>query len=127
LRGASRSASNHSSITVRNGPNFGAGRPTGGRLTGGTGENNACFTVQRCTPRRTANPRIDSPSRSRSRLICSNCSTLDPIPSGAFRSSFMKLEQSAAHRTEVGPLQAVAVGPSEAVALTWLRGLQEWS
>ena len=38
LRGASRSASSHPSITARYGPNFGAGRPTGDRFTGGTGD-----------------------------------------------------------------------------------------
>jgi len=36
VRGAFRSTSSHPSITARNGPNFGAGLPTGTRLTGGT-------------------------------------------------------------------------------------------
>ena len=47
LRGASRSASSHSSITARYGPSFGAGLPTGERFAGGTGDANACFTVRR--------------------------------------------------------------------------------
>ncbi|MCA1697923.1 MAG: hypothetical protein LC790_03070 [Actinobacteria bacterium] len=38
-------------------------------------------TVRRCTRWRSASARIDSPSCSWSRLICSNSSTLDPIPS----------------------------------------------
>jgi hypothetical protein len=71
---------------------FGVGRPTGERFTGGTGDANACLTARRCAPCRSASARIDNPSRSRSRLICSNNSTLDPIPSGASRSSLMKLE-----------------------------------
>jgi hypothetical protein len=50
LGGASRSASNDSSITARYGPNFGAGRLTGERFAGGTGDASACFTVRRCTP-----------------------------------------------------------------------------
>jgi len=29
----------------------------------------------------------------------------------------MKLEQSAAHRTEVGPVQTIAVGPVETIVL----------
>ena len=102
----------HSSITARYGPSFGAGLLTGARFAGGTGDANACFTVRRCTPCRTANPRIERPSRSRSRLICSNCSTLDPIPSGASRSSSMKRRTSAAGRTEVGPVQDHRSGAS---------------
>jgi hypothetical protein len=45
--GAVRSASSHSSITARYGPNFGAGLLTGLRFAGGTGDANACFTVRR--------------------------------------------------------------------------------
>lgn len=39
-------------------------------------------TARRCTPWRSANARIDNPSRSKSRLICSNCSTLEPTLCG---------------------------------------------
>ncbi len=50
----------------------------GRRLGGGTDDASACLTARRCTPWRFASALIDSPSRSWSRLICSNCSTLDP-------------------------------------------------
>jgi hypothetical protein len=41
LRGASRSASSHSSINVRYGPSFGAGLETGARFAAGNGDANA--------------------------------------------------------------------------------------
>ena len=41
-----------------------AGLDTGARLTGGTGDSNACRTARRCTPCRAANARFDNPSRS---------------------------------------------------------------
>ena len=48
--GASRSANIHPSSIAGYAPNFGAGRLTGARFAGGTGDNSACFTVGRCTP-----------------------------------------------------------------------------
>ena len=38
-------------------------------MTGGTGEANACLTARLWTPCRTANARVDKPSRSRSLLV----------------------------------------------------------
>jgi hypothetical protein len=95
----------HPSISSRYGPSFGAGRPTGCLRGGGNGEASACRTVRRCTPWRRAKSRIDSPSRSRSLRICSNCSTLDPIPSATSRSSSEKPERSSHDRTEVGQIK----------------------
>ena len=53
----------NSSINTRNGPSFGAGRPTGRRFGGGTGDSNACLTARRCTLGRFASALIDKPSR----------------------------------------------------------------
>ena len=41
------SASSHPSITARYAPSFGAGRPTGARFTGGTGDTSAALTARR--------------------------------------------------------------------------------
>ncbi len=84
---------------------------TGARLTGGTGATSACLTARRCTPWRSASALIDSPSRSRSRLICSNVSILEPIPPAPIRSSSTSSQRSTADRTEVGPVQASTPGP----------------
>ena len=59
-------------------PNLAPADDTGLRFAGGTEDSNACLTARRCTPCLAANARIESPSRSLSRLICSNNSTLEP-------------------------------------------------
>ena len=81
LRGASRSAKSHESISSRYAPNAGAGRPAGRLRSGGTADPSACRTARLCTPCRRANACTDSPSNSRSLRILSNSSTLEPIPS----------------------------------------------
>jgi hypothetical protein len=65
---------------------------------GGTALASACRTVRRCTRCLSASSRIDNPSTRRSRLICSNSSTLDrAIPDLHADDYDMKI------RTEVGP------------------------
>ena len=58
-----------------------------------------------------ASARIDRPSRPRSRLICSNSSTRDPIPSAAFPLALESIERSVTSRTEVGPDETAAARP----------------
>jgi hypothetical protein len=72
---------------------------------------------QRLTHPTTAHPmalreRPDrQPSRSRSRLICSNCSTLDPTPPCPPIRAQDERQPSGHDRTEVGPVRAIAMGP----------------
>lgn len=78
-----------------------------------------------------ASSRIDSPSRSRSRRICSNSSTLDPILSATSRSGSEKPDRSSRGRTGVGPNQAVVVGPTQTVepiprGRSGPEGLRDW-
>jgi site-specific recombinase XerD len=86
-------------------------RATGERLTGGSGDIRACLTARRCTQWRSASGLIDSLSRPRSCLICSNVCILEPIPSAPIRSSSMSSQWSRPDRTEMGPVQATTPGP----------------
>ena len=76
LRGTPRSASSQPSITGAYRSIAGRGRGRYSLRGGGTAQASACRTVRRCTPCFSASSRIDNPVR-RSRLICSNSSTLD--------------------------------------------------
>jgi len=79
LGGASSRRQATRRCATRWGPSAGAGRPSGCRRTGGRGEAGARRTVW--TPRRSARARIEMFSRSRSRRIGSNSSTLVSTPS----------------------------------------------
>ena len=111
LGGTSRSAGSASSIIARSVPNLGAGLLTGTRFHRRDRRRQRLLHSPAINPRRTANPANRDPPGSRSPLICSNGSTLDPIPSSAAHSSSMSLERSPAGRTDAVPVQTVTVGP----------------
>lgn len=78
---------------------------------------------QRLTHRTTVHPmalreRPDRPpARSRSRLICSNCSTLDPTPPCPPIRAQDERQPSGHDRTAVGPVRAIAMGPGQTIVL----------
>ena len=123
LRGAVRSSAQHRiDQTLRPAPASAPTR-TGIFRSGGTAFANACRTVRRCTPYLSANARTDNSSTRSSRRIASNNSTLDlatsapperrqqhsePSGWGQIRPS-----QQVPGVSEVGPNQAVTVGPNQ--------------
>jgi hypothetical protein len=115
LRGASRSARSHPSITALNGSSR-ADRRSGVLRGAGSDRVSAARTSRRCTPYLPASARTDKPPCHESRRISSNNSTLEAAtepPQVCMRPDHPM------STTQVGPLQADTTIPAATTTAGW--------